>query len=79
MRTRPRGCALSCSWSSPTPASASGALLDIGAGSGVLAIAAAKLGFDPVLALDHESESVLAAGDNAARERRRARRRAGRT
>jgi len=42
-----------------------GALLDIGAGSGVLAIAAAKLGFDPVIAIDHEVESVLAAGENA--------------
>jgi ribosomal protein L11 methyltransferase len=44
---------------------ARGALLDIGAGSGVLAIAAAKLGFDPVIAIDHEAESVLAAADNA--------------
>ena len=44
---------------------ARGPLLDIGAGSGVLAIAAAKLGFDPVIAIDHEPESVLAAGDNA--------------
>jgi ribosomal protein L11 methyltransferase len=44
---------------------ASGALLDIGTGSGVLAIAAAKLGFDPVIAIDHEPESVLAAGENA--------------
>jgi ribosomal protein L11 methyltransferase len=31
----------------------------------VLAIAAAKLGFTPVLALDHEEESVLAARENA--------------
>jgi ribosomal protein L11 methyltransferase len=44
---------------------ATGPLLDLGAGSGVLAIAAAKLGFEPVLALDHELESVLAAADNA--------------
>lgn len=44
---------------------ASGPLLDLGAGSGVLAIAAAKLGFAPVLALDHEQESVLAAQENA--------------
>ena len=40
-------------------------LLDVGTGSGVLAIAAAKLGFAPVLALDHERESVAAARDNA--------------
>jgi ribosomal protein L11 methyltransferase len=44
----------------------SGPLLDIGTGSGVLAIAAARLGFGPVLGLDHERESVLAARQNAA-------------
>ncbi|GAC1440270.1 MAG: hypothetical protein NVSMB51_19400 [Solirubrobacteraceae bacterium] len=43
-----------------------GALLDLGCGSGVLAIAAAKLGFDPVIALDHELESVRATRENAA-------------
>jgi len=42
------------------------AVLDVGTGSGVLAIAAAKLGFAPVLALDHERESVAAARENAA-------------
>ena len=41
-------------------------LLDVGCGSGVLAIAAAKLGFTPVLALDHEAESVAATRENAA-------------
>jgi ribosomal protein L11 methyltransferase len=41
------------------------AVLDIGAGSGVLAIAAAKLGYEPVLALDNETESVAAAAQNA--------------
>jgi ribosomal protein L11 methyltransferase len=41
------------------------AVLDIGAGSGVLAIAAAKLGYAPVLALDNEAESVAAAAENA--------------
>ncbi|HST54808.1 MAG TPA: 50S ribosomal protein L11 methyltransferase, partial [Solirubrobacteraceae bacterium] len=41
------------------------ALLDVGAGSGVLAIAAAHLGFAPVLGLDHERESVAAMHDNA--------------
>jgi ribosomal protein L11 methyltransferase len=44
----------------------SGALLDVGTGSGVLAIAAAGLGFGPVLGLDHEQESVDAARENAA-------------
>jgi ribosomal protein L11 methyltransferase len=39
---------------------ASGALADWGCGSGVLAIAAARLGFDPVLACDVERESVAA-------------------
>ncbi len=43
-----------------------GALVDVGTGSGVLAIAAAGLGFGPVLGLDHERESVQAAGENAA-------------
>jgi ribosomal protein L11 methyltransferase len=45
---------------------ASGPLLDVGTGSGVLAIAAARLGFVPVLALDHELQSVEAARENAA-------------
>jgi len=42
-----------------------GALLDLGCGSGVLAIAAAKLGFHPVVALDHDPAAVEAARDNA--------------
>ncbi len=46
----------------PPPA----AVLDVGTGSGVLAIAAAQLGYEPVLALDNESESVRAAAENAA-------------
>jgi ribosomal protein L11 methyltransferase len=41
-------------------------LLDVGCGSGVLAIAAARLGWSPVLGLDHEPESVQATTDNAA-------------
>jgi ribosomal protein L11 methyltransferase len=44
---------------------ASGALVDLGCGSGVLAIAAAKLGWDPVRGIDHEQASVLATFDNA--------------
>ncbi len=43
-----------------------GAVLDVGCGSGVLAIAAAKLGFGPVAGLDHERESVRATQENAA-------------
>ncbi len=43
-----------------------GPLVDVGTGSGVLAIAAARLGFAPVLGLDHERESVEAARENAA-------------
>ncbi len=44
---------------------ARGAFLDLGSGSGVLAIAAARLGWDPVLALDYDPASVEAAVDNA--------------
>jgi ribosomal protein L11 methyltransferase len=43
----------------------SGSALDVGTGSGVLAIAAAGLGFEPVLGLDNEQESVDAARENA--------------
>lgn len=43
-----------------------GGVLDVGAGSGVLAIAATKLGYAPVLALDNDRESVRAILDNAA-------------
>jgi len=42
-----------------------GALVDVGTGSGVLAIAAARLGFAPVLALDNDPLSVEAARENA--------------
>ena len=44
---------------------AEGALADWGCGSGVLAIAAAKLGFDPVLAVDVELASLEASAENA--------------
>jgi ribosomal protein L11 methyltransferase len=46
---------------------AQGSFVDIGCGSGVLAIVAAKLGWGPVLALDHDPAAVQAAGENAAR------------
>jgi ribosomal protein L11 methyltransferase len=47
------------------PGPGPGPLLDVGTGSGVLAIAAARLGFAPVLGLDHERESVAATKENA--------------
>jgi ribosomal protein L11 methyltransferase len=43
-----------------------GPLADWGTGSGVLAIAAAKLGFSPVTACDHEPAALEAAAANAA-------------
>jgi ribosomal protein L11 methyltransferase len=42
-----------------------GALIDLGAGSGVLAIAAAKLGWGPVAGCDHEAAALEAASANA--------------
>lgn len=42
-----------------------GAFADYGTGSGVLAIAAAKLGFYPVWAYDHDPAAVAAARENA--------------
>jgi ribosomal protein L11 methyltransferase len=42
-----------------------GEFLDLGCGSGVLAITAARLGWDPVVALDYDPASVLATADNA--------------
>jgi ribosomal protein L11 methyltransferase len=43
-----------------------GPVLDVGSGSGVLAIAALELGYRPVLALDNDRESVRAILANAA-------------
>jgi ribosomal protein L11 methyltransferase len=43
-----------------------GSLLDVGCGSGVVAIAAARLGFAPVLALDADANAVEATRANAA-------------
>jgi ribosomal protein L11 methyltransferase len=42
-----------------------GSFVDVGCGSGVLAIVAARLGFAPVLALDHDSAAVQATRANA--------------
>ncbi len=44
---------------------ATGPLTDWGTGSGVLAIAAAKLGWDPVEGVDHEEAAIAAARENA--------------
>jgi ribosomal protein L11 methyltransferase len=44
---------------------ARGSFLDLGCGSGVLAITAARLGFSPVLALDNDPASIEAAEANA--------------
>ena len=46
-----------------------GALVDVGCGSGVLAIAAVKLGWAPVLGIDHDREAVRATLENAAANR----------
>lgn len=43
-----------------------GSLLDVGCGSGVLAIGAARLGFAPVTAIDHDLAAVEATLRNAA-------------
>jgi ribosomal protein L11 methyltransferase len=45
-----------------TPA---GSFADLGCGSGVLAIAAAKLGFDPVVAVDSDAGAITATRANA--------------
>ncbi|MCG6966773.1 MAG: 50S ribosomal protein L11 methyltransferase [Chromatiaceae bacterium] len=44
-------------------------LIDFGCGSGVLAIAALKLGARHAIAVDHDPQAVLATRDNAARNR----------
>jgi len=44
---------------------AGGGFVDLGSGSGVLGIAAARLGWDPVVALDYDAASVEATVDNA--------------
>jgi len=44
---------------------ADGPLTDLGTGSGVLAIAAAKLGWSPVVGYDHEAAAIEASAANA--------------
>jgi ribosomal protein L11 methyltransferase len=44
-----------------------GSFLDVGCGSGVLAIVAARLGFAPVTALDYDTAATTATRENAAR------------
>jgi ribosomal protein L11 methyltransferase len=44
-----------------------GAFVDVGCGSGVLAIAAAKLGWEPVRASDYDEACIAATRENAAR------------
>ncbi len=44
-----------------------GSFVDVGCGSGVLAIVAAALGFDPVSALDYDPAAVTATEENARR------------
>ncbi|WP_022927832.1 50S ribosomal protein L11 methyltransferase [Patulibacter americanus] len=47
------------------PADSRGPVLDLGSGSGVLAVAAAQLGWGPVHGVDHEEASVAATIENA--------------
>ena len=44
-------------------------LLDVGTGSGILSIAAAKLGYQPVQAMDYDAEAVRVANNNVVRNR----------
>jgi ribosomal protein L11 methyltransferase len=46
-----------------------GSLLDVGCGTGVVALAGARLGFRPITAVDNDPVAVACARDNAARNR----------
>ena len=50
---------------SPTSQTAQASFLDMGCGSGILSIAAAKLGFGPVAGFDIDEEAVKASRENA--------------
>lgn len=50
--------------SSTTPS-----FLDIGTGSGILAIAAAKMGYAPIYAIDYDADAIRIAKENARRNR----------
>jgi len=53
----------------PSTGGARGSCVDLGCGSGVLAIVAAQLGYGPVLALDYDPVAVEVAAENAAMNR----------
>ena len=46
------------------PAGSRGALVDVGTGSGILSIAAAKLGWGPIIAFDNDAVALSAAREN---------------
>jgi ribosomal protein L11 methyltransferase len=46
------------------PAGARGALVDVGTGSGILSIAAAKLGWGPIIAFDNDAVALVSAREN---------------
>jgi len=50
----------------PAPQAAPTSFLDMGCGSGILSIAAAKLGFSPVSGFDVDQEAIDASNENAA-------------
>lgn len=50
----------------PAAGAGLGRLVDVGTGSGILAIAAAKLGWAPVVALDNDPVALVSARENAA-------------
>ena len=53
----------------PVDPGSRGCCVDLGCGSGVLAIVAALLGYEPVLALDYDPLAVQATAENASRNR----------